>query len=78
MSQVGITLFFCSACFTIMYVCIYLNFFFLLRVAPAAHGGSQARGPIGAIAAGLCHSHSNTGSELHLRLTSELMATPDP
>ncbi|MQK21928.1 DUF1725 domain-containing protein [Escherichia coli] len=25
-------------------------------------GCSQARGPIGAVATGLCHSHSNTGS----------------
>ena len=29
-------------------------------------GSSQARGEIGAAAAGLCHSHSNTRSELHL------------
>ena len=33
------------------------------RAAPAAHGGPQARGPIRATAAGLCHSHSNAGSE---------------
>ena len=31
--------------------------------APAAHGGSHARGRIGAVAAGLRQSHSNTGSE---------------
>ena len=31
--------------------------------SPAAHGCSQARGPIGATAADLHHSHSNTGSE---------------
>ena len=30
------------------------------------HGDSQARGPIGAIAAGRCHSHSNAGSKPHL------------
>ena len=30
----------------------------------AAHGGSQARGHIGATAASLCHSHSNAGSEV--------------
>ena len=30
-----------------------------------AHGRSQASGQIGAVAAGLQHSHSNTGSELH-------------
>ena len=33
--------------------------FLLFRAAPEAHGGSQARGQIGATAAGLCHSHSN-------------------
>ena len=46
------------------------SFFFfvfcLFRAALAAYGGSQARGPIGATAAGLPHSHSNTGSEPHL------------
>ena len=31
--------------------------------APAAYGGSQARGRIGAVATGLCQSHSNAGSE---------------
>ena len=34
--------------------------------APAAHGGSQARGQMGAVAAGLHHSHNNLGSEPHL------------
>ena len=29
------------------------------------------------VAAGLCHSHSNTGSELRLQSTSQLMAMPD-
>ena len=38
-------------------------FFLLFRDVPAAHGGSQARGQIRAIAAGLRHSHSNAGSE---------------
>ena len=33
---------------------------------PAAYGISQAKGRMGAAAAGLRHSHSNTGSELHL------------
>ena len=46
--------------------------------APAAYGGSQARGPIGAVAAGLHHSHSNAESEPHLQPTPQLMATPDP
>ena len=40
--------------------------FFFLRVTPMAYGGSQARGQIGAAAAGLQNSHSNVGSESHL------------
>ena len=42
------------------YLFIYL---LLFRATPESYGGSQARGPIGAIAAGLHHSYSNTGSE---------------
>ena len=38
--------------------------FFLFRAALAAYGNSQARGRIGAAAAGLHHRHSNTGSQL--------------
>ena len=56
-----------------MYACILV-----FRAAPAANRGSQARGPIGATAAGLHHSHSNAGSEWHLRPTPQLTATPDP
>ena len=41
-------------------------FFFLFTAAPAAYGGSQARGRIGASAAGLPHSHGNAGSEAYL------------
>ena len=41
-------------------------FLFVFRAAPAAYGGSQARGQTEAIAAGLHHSHSNAGSELRL------------
>ena len=45
----------------------YFYFYFLLfRAVPVAYGGSQARGQIGATAAGLCHSHSNAGLEPHL------------
>ena len=43
-----------------------------------AHGGSQARGRIGAVASGLHQSYSNTGSEPHLRPTPQLTAMPDP
>ena len=42
------------------------------RATPAAYGGSQARGLIGAVAAGLHQSHSNTGSEPRLRSTPQL------
>ena len=50
----------------------------LFRAAPVAYGSSQARGPIVTTAAGLHHSHSNTGSEPLLGPTPKLMATPDP
>ena len=61
---------------------LFFFFFFCLfafsRAAPAAHGVSQARGLIGAVASGLHHSHSNAGSQLCLRPTPQVMATPDP
>ena len=58
---------------------ILLFFFFAISwAAPAAYGGSQARGPIGAVAAGLHQSHSNVGSKLRLRPTQQLTAMPDP
>ena len=50
--------------------------FCLFRATPAAHGGSKARGPIGAVAAG--HSHSNGGFKPHLPPTSQLTVTADP
>ena len=43
-----------------------------------AYGDSQVRGQIEAIAAGLCHRHSNTGSGPHMQSTPQLKATPDP
>ena len=46
--------------------------------APAAYGGSEARGQIGAVATGLHQSHSNAGSEPHLQPTSQLTAMPVP
>ena len=44
-----------------------------------AYESSQARGRIGVVSS--CrpnHSHSNAGSELHLRPTLQLTAMPDP
>ena len=52
--------------------------FCLFKAAPVAYGGSQARGLIGAVAAGLRQSHSNTRSKLCLRPTPQLTATLDP
>ena len=49
----------------------------LSRAAPAACGDSQARGRTGALAAGLCHSHSNPGSKPCLQPIPQLTATPD-
>ena len=60
------------------YTPIKKNFFCLFRATPAAYGGSQARGLIGAVAAGLHHSHSNAGSQPSLQPTSQLTATLDP
>ena len=40
--------------------------FCLFRAAPEVYGGSQARGGIGAIAAGLHRSHSNARSKPRL------------
>ena len=51
--------------------------FFLFLDHTMAYGSSQARSQIGAIAAGLCHSHSNMGSKLHLQPALQLTAAPD-
>ena len=52
-----------------------LFFFLIFRAIPQVCGSSQARGPIRAVAAGLCHNHSNTRSEPCLWLTPQLTAT---
>ena len=53
-------------------------FFFFSGPHPAACGGFQARGQIGAAATSLCHSHSNARYEPRLRPTPQLTATLDP
>ena len=58
--------------------CFVFCLFCLLGAALAAYGGSQARGLIGVVAAGLCQSHSNARSEPFLQPTPQLMATLDP
>ena len=47
-------------------------------ISPTAYGSSQARGWIGAAAAGLHHSPSNARSEPCLWPTPQLTAMPDP
>ena len=47
----------------LLFVDFFFFFFCLFRAVPKAHGSSQARGWIGAVAAGLHHSHNNTRSE---------------
>ena len=54
----------------------FFGLFAFSRAAPVAYGGSQARGPIGAVAPSL--HHSNVGSEPRLQPTPQLMTLPDP
>ena len=53
-----------TLCYFFFFFCFV--FFAISWAAPAAYGGSQDKGRIGAIAAGLHHSRSNVGSELRL------------
>ena len=52
----------CLLFFNLFYLFIYFCFF---RSVPSAYGDCRARGPIGATAASLRHSHSNAGSLTH-------------
>ena len=66
--------------FKLYFILFYYFIFCLFAIswaAPTAYGGSQARGPIGAVATSLCQSHSNAGSEPRLQPTPQLTATPD-
>ena len=57
-----------KSCFSFSFFFLSFLFFFLhFRAAPPAYGGSQARGQIGATAAGLHHSHRQ---ELGIRATA--------
>ena len=62
--------------FTVFFV-LFCFVFCLFRATPMACGGSQARGLIRAVAAGLGHCHSNAGSKPRLRPTPQFMATLD-
>ena len=56
----------------------YYYCYFLFRATPAVYGSSQAKDLIGAAAASLHHTHSNTISEPHWRPIAQLTAKPDP
>ena len=58
----------------LLFFLVFLSF----RAAPAAYGGYQARGPIGTVATGLCHSYSNAGSKPCLQPTPQFTAMLDP
>ena len=64
--------------FIYLFIYLFIFVFCPFRSAPAAYGGSQTRGPVGAVAAGLHHSHSNARSKLRLRPIPQLTATHDP
>jgi len=54
----------------ILVIIFFIYLFF--RATPTADIVSKAKGQIGAVAAGLCHSHSNAGSEPCLQPTPQL------
>ena len=51
--------------YSIAFFCFVFCLFAFSRTAPSAHGGSQPRGLIGAVATSLCQSHSNMRSLTH-------------
>ena len=71
----SLPMFVCCVMSSIFHFCF---FYFSFYVAPVTYGSSLARGRMRASAAGLCHSHSSTGSELHLRPTLQLVVTMGP
>ena len=62
---VTLGLFVCFCFVLLLFVCVCVSFC-LIRATPTAYGGTQARVPLRAVAAGLRHSDSNMGSELRL------------
>ena len=51
--------------FFLFFPFLFLLSFCLSRAAPVAYGDSEARGPIGAVAAGLRQSHSKARDRTH-------------
>ena len=62
----------------LFYFILFFCLFAISWAVPVAYGSPQARGLIGAVAANRHQSHSNSGSEPHLRPTPQLTATLDP
>ena len=50
----------------VLFLFLFIYFFVFFLAALTAYGGSQARGLMGAVDAGLRQSHSNVGSEPRL------------
>ena len=61
----------------LLYFIVTIFFFVFSGAPPAAYVRSQARGRMGAVAAGLHHSYSRVGSDQCLRSTPQLSATRD-
>ena len=64
--------------FLFLFFCFCFCFFGLFIAIPVAYRNSQARCQIGAVAAGLDHSHGYTRSEPHFQPMLMPAATPDP
>ena len=64
-------------CLLIPFLFLFFCLFAFSRATPMEYGGSQARGPIRAVAASLCQSYSNARSKPSLRPTPQLTATLD-
>ena len=71
MLRSGIAGSYSSSVFAFYFILLYC----LFRATPTSHGGSQARDQIGAVAAGVRHSHVIARSEPLLRHTPQLTAT---
>ena len=63
-------------CESWLVIFIFFKIFVHFRAALATYRSSQTRGQIRATAAGLHHSHSNSGSELHLQSTPQFTGMP--
>ena len=65
-----------GVCFTQVERFFFKVLYFFLWAIPAAYGSFQTRGWIGAVAAGLYHSHSNARSKPQLWPTLQVAAMP--